>query len=294
MLRYSLTLLFFLGALVFGGGYLKAQATHPTAASFMLGLMILCGVFAFAGLSRYLAPFLPRSIRLLGCWLYALVFEVVPVTVTFFLRPIGYLTNQELFVGAAKGRPILLIHGYLHDSSAWLLFKRRLSRWGFGPIYTINLGYPFRSICDYANQVAAKAEQIARQTGRKDLVLIGHSMGGLVSSWYATKIAPNPKDLQIITIGSPLKGTYAAYIALGANGREMLPGSSFVQELSQAINMNANLQYYHIGSLSDQIILPSSSALRGVNPEREYCVEDLGHMTLLFSPRVVKKVADWI
>jgi hypothetical protein len=32
----------------------------------------------------------------------------------------------------------------------------------------------------------------------------------------------------------------------------------------------------------------------GLSPEREFLLDDIGHMTLIVSPRVAKKVADWL
>lgn len=210
------------------------------------------------------------------------------------LRPLGYFTDQSRADGILGGRPILMVHGYLHDSSAWIFLKRHLRRLGFGPIYTMNLGYPFHSICNYAEDVASKAKTIQEQTGRNDLVLIGHSMGGLVNAWYATKIALSEKPLSVITIGSPLAGTHMANIALGENGKQMRRGSSFVHALQQELKKNDRIPFYHIASKSDQIVLPYSSAITGLHPEREYILENVGHMSLLMSPRVASKISTWM
>lgn len=284
---------FLSGSVLSGGAYLAPFHLHPSAASALLYFAIFFGSIGLVKLIHSFSKRFPKPLRRTVCWIHSLVFEAFAVALTFLLRPLGYLTDQSVSTGPSDGRPILLVHGYLHDSSAWIYLKRELRKSGFGPIYTLNLKHPFRSIRDYAAQVAKKAEGIAKQRGRSDLLLIGHSMGGLVSSWYASKIAPPRKKLEVITIGSPLNGTYAAAIAIGRNGREMCRGSEFIKELQQEIG-KSRIGFYHIASMADQLILPGSSGRTGRNPDREYILEDIGHMTLLLSPRVAKKIEWWL
>jgi len=210
------------------------------------------------------------------------------------MRPLGTLGWAGRKCGPEEGRPILLIHGYLQNASNWAFLKRRLCQRGFGPVFTLNLGHPFSSIRDYAGIIAKKAALIAKETGREDLTLIGHSMGGLASAWYAAKVAPAGKVGDVITIGSPLGGTKMASIAIGRNGREMRRGSDFVREVEEVFRKNRKVRFYHIASKVDPIILPYSSALTGLHPEREYVLDDLGHMTLLYSQRVVDKIEKWL
>lgn len=249
---------------------------------------------AFVVLLNRKKDFFYPSLKGLISWLHAMTFETFIFFGCVVLRPLGYLRNQNRFIGKPQGRPVLLVHGYLHDSSAWIYMKKKLKSEEIGPIYTLNLLHPFRSIVNYSEIVAKKAEKIALDTGRKDLILIGHSMGGLVCSWYATKIAPPSTVTDVITIGSPLKGTYAAYLALGSNGSEMKPKSSFLRELQQEIEQNQNIRFYHIGTKTDQLVIPSSSSWIGDDLERQFVVDDIGHVSLLFSKRVLKKVCTWI
>ncbi len=287
--------IFFLsGSILSGGGYWTAFYFYPSIASAIFYLAILLGFFGLVKLLNGFSSHFPAPLRRTVCWIHSLVFEGFAVVVSFLLRPSGYLTDQAVSTGSSEGRPILLVHGYLHDSSAWIFLKRELSKSGFGPIYTLNLAHPFLSIRDYGTQVAKKAEKIAEERGRGDLVLIGHSMGGLVSSWYAATIAPRNKALEVITIGSPLHGTYAAAIAIGPNGREMRRRSEFIQELQREIGRRSQVGFYHIASMADQLILPGSSGRMGRDPKKEYILDDIGHMTLLFSPRVAKKIKYWL
>ncbi len=220
-------------------------------------------------------------------WLHAMTFEFFALVGVALLRLIP-------IKGIAKGngRPILLIHGYMNHSSVWFLFKKRLESFGFGPVYTMNLGHPFHSIEAYAEKVKEKARQIETETGRKDLILIGHSMGGLVSSFYAaTRALPNTVT-DVITLGSPLYGTPVAYIGIGPNAKEMRPTSEFLKTMREAMSKTKGVRFFHIATKSDQLVIPGKSAIL---PENEHFLfEDLGHASLLYSQRAAQQVAHWL
>lgn len=227
-------------------------------------------------------PF-PRVIH----WAHALTFELLALIGVAFLRFIPTKSKAQ-----GKGRPILLVHGYMNHSSVWVLFKKQMESLGFGPIYTINLGHPFRSIRVYADKVKLKVEEIAKETGRRDIVLIGHSMGGLVSSFYAGILAPLNTVADVITIGSPLNGTPVARIGIGPNAREMQPNSTLLKEMREAISRRKDIRFFHMATKSDQLVIPGASA---VIPENQsFIFEDLGHASLLYSRRASDQIAEWL
>jgi triacylglycerol esterase/lipase EstA (alpha/beta hydrolase family) len=242
------------------------------------------------GAAKRLPSPLANAIR----WTHSLAIEVFSILASLLLRPFRLLSSHRAPAGLPDGGPILLVHGYCHDSSAWVYHRRQLAKAGLGPLYTIDLGYPFHSIERYAEKVKEKAEQIAKETKRTDLVLIGHSMGGLVSSWYAVRLALPQTVTDVITIGSPLDGTCPAKIGLGPNAREMEPGSSFVKALQEEIGKCQSIRFFHIATKTDQLVIPSESALPKGPPERRFVVDDIGHVALLFSPRIANQLSLWL
>jgi triacylglycerol lipase len=284
-----------LGGSVFASGfYLASFHFAPAASRVFLVTTVALGVLAMIKLLNYCAPRFPAPLNRAVCWLHSMAFEAIAITIFFLIRSLGIFGWSDKKCGPEQGRPILLIHGYMQNASNWAVLKRRLCQRGFGPIFTLNLRHPFRSIRDYAEAIRHKAALIAKETHREDLTLIGHSMGGLVSAWYAAKVAPPGKVGDVITIGSPLSGTKMAAIAIGKNGREMERGSHFVREVEEVVRKNRKVRFYHIASKADQIILPYSSALTGEHPEREYVLDDIGHMSLLYSVRVADKIEKWL
>jgi triacylglycerol esterase/lipase EstA (alpha/beta hydrolase family) len=240
------------------------------------------------------ADLFPRPIQTAVRWTHSTLFDVLIFLATLPLRPFAYLPIQKKPAGPSTGQPILLVHGYLYDSSGFIYLKYALAKAGLGPVYTLNFHSPFRSILDYAEMVQKKAKEIEAATGRSDLILIGHSMGGLVSAAYADRFAPPGTITDLITIGSPLGGTHVANIALGKNGREMRLSSPLLKEIVSFIRNSLSIRFFHIGTKTDQLVIPSTSSWVGEHPEREYILDDIGHMALLFSPRVKTQIAEWL
>jgi len=184
--------------------------------------------------------------------------------------------------------PILLIHGFLGSSNNWLYHRQRFLASGYRNVFTINLGSPCHSIEHYSDLVRQKIEYICQITGQKKIILIGHSMGGLVSRRYRNVHADAQGVLvqKVITVGSPLDGTYAAYLAswFSAASREMEPGCSFVRQEQEQAARDDTTEYFHIGSKVDGIVIPNSSALAGGGRRvRTAVLEATGHIEYLFS-----------
>jgi len=221
--------------------------------------------------------------------LHAMAMEVNAAVVATAVFPFTFFDPYHGPHGKSDGQPILMINGYLSFGSTWYYQRQRLVEAGFGPIYTMNVGSG-RSIKTYAEQVRKKIVQIQKATGRKDLILIGHSKGGLVSSYYATHY----KDVtDVVTIGSPLAGTRMAYLGIGHDAYEMRHKSIFHQTLRKKIQEHPQIRFFHIASEADEVV-PLSSALLGENQSQQLILKDMGHLGLVFSSRVADQVCSWL
>ncbi len=248
---------------------------------FFLGLAWV----ACVRLLNFAAPKVPFSRPLY--WLHAITFEIFAFLAVILLRCIPIRQKVK-----GEGRPILLVHGYMNHPSVWFFFKRRLEALGFGPIYTAHLGFPFHSIRVYAEKLKAQAEKIAKETKREDLILIGHSMGGLVSSFYASILAPPNKVTDVITIASPLHGTPIAYFGIGPNAKEMRPNSFLLKEMREAMEKKKEIRFFHLATKSDPLVVPGESAI--ISQNEHFLFEDIGHASLPFSRRASDQVAKWL
>lgn len=191
---------------------------------------------------------------------------------------------------ATDSEPIILIHGYLHNSSGWLWQRYRLSKMGFGPIYVINLDWLHSSMQEHAAKVEHLIDEIRAETGARRVQLVGHSMGGLVATWVASY---RPHHVaKVITIGSPMEGTYLGILGFGVCGQQMRRGAPFLKELCKHAETLTMVPFIHIASDADEIVIPNRSAVPGFTPDaKRIWVDGLGHLSLLFSNRITKILA---
>ncbi|MDB6097276.1 MAG: putative rane protein [Francisellaceae bacterium] len=191
--------------------------------------------------------------------------------------------------------PILLVHGYLHNQTGWLWFCYKLQKQYKGPIYTVNL-YPwFASLKTQAQRVEEKIKIIKSEGNFKEINLIGHSMGGLVSSFYAENFVSPIKVSKVFTLGSPLQGTQLAKLGLGTSAKQMTLHHPFVLNLSKQMEAST-IAYYHIASKLDNLIVPWQNALPPFKrtTQQYFILENKGHLSLLVSKNVIDLIAHHI
>lgn len=253
---------------------------------------ICFGCISILKIANSVAPRLPKYLRIPIHWMRAMFFELLSFVFIYpamslirFRKKYGYPTTSH------GGKPILLVHGYCKNSSVWAYVKNRLINHKLGPIYVVDLGNKHLSMLDHVNTLNEKCAKIKEETGCDKIVLIGHSMGGVVCSLCALD-----SDLvsDVITIASPLSGTKIAKMGLKKTSRQMEPNSALTQELSRRIEAEKTVKFYHIGTKTDQLIIPSSSSTPGTLKERAYVFEDVGHKSILLSPRLVDVLALWL
>lgn len=215
------------------------------------------------------------------------------------LYPIRFISKDQKQVRnrySLSAIPVLFVHGYLHNQMAWFWFTRYLQKkTGIGPLYSINLFPPFASIGTLAKQLKAKINDIKIETDASQVILIGHSMGGIVCSYFCEYLAKSKEVAMVITLGSPFKGTRIAMLGFGKNAKEMRPNSSFLTDLGERIQ-HSKIPYYSIASKIDNMIIPWQSALLSDEStiKKQFILEDHGHLRLLTSLLVINKVAEWI
>jgi pimeloyl-ACP methyl ester carboxylesterase len=116
--------------------------------------------------------------------------------------------------------PVLLLHGYGSNSGYWTHLCARLDA-GHVSNATLDLEPLFGDIDEYMPIAARAIEQLCQRSGAPQVVIVAHSMGGLVAraclaAHGAGRIA------RIITIGTPHQGTQLARRAPGRSAAQML------------------------------------------------------------------------
>lgn len=175
----------------------------------------------------------------------------------------------------------LLIHGYMCNRGVWWWLRKKLRMNGF-TVATVNLEPPWGSIDVLADQLHARIEFLCADMGAAQVALVAHSVGGLVARAYLRKHGP-ARVAKLVTLASPHYGTQVARYGIGKIAREMEPDSAWMRKSQLS---KPDVPTLCIWSLSDNFIAPQISArLAGA---RDEMVPALGHLTELFSPRVLE------
>lgn len=222
--------------------------------------------------------------------------DLVALPIAISLYPFGFNLKKQLNAPSGCKRLTLLVHGFLHNQSAWFFIRRKLERYSeLGPIFTINLGHPYQSIEDYTRHLSAYLEMICALTGEGgcEINLVGHSMGGLICLNYAASLPEESsiKVVRIVTLASPIQGSSWSCLAkFFPCADEMTPGHPFLQQLHKKVQKIAKTKIFHIGCGGDLIVLKSHTFFPGGGNHRE--ISTLGHLTCLFSSKAVLYIAE--
>jgi pimeloyl-ACP methyl ester carboxylesterase len=193
----------------------------------------------------------------------------------------------------AASTPIILLHGYFHNRSAFLVMRRSLRRAGFRTVDTMNYNVIGNDIGELAAQLARRVDHVREQTGATQVHLIGHSLGGLVARYYIQKLGGNAHVHTCVTLGTPHKGSYAAFVGRGRAARQLRPNSPLFRVLARAPKPD-DVRFVCFYSNLDGMVLPPSNA-KLTDPRlnvRNILVKDLGHLSLLISRPLIRSIAE--
>lgn len=193
-----------------------------------------------------------------------------------------WMGNDRLRRAGARP-PLLLIHGYACSRGAWWCLRRRLEAAGW-QVATLNLEPPLAGIDDYAATIARRIDAVLAATGAARVILIGHSMGGLAARAYLRQFG-GMRVQRLLTLGTPHAGSELARFGAGRNARQMIPGSDWLRAL--ALNGIA-VETVSLYSRHDNYVMPQ--AHMALPAASRLTVDGVGHLAMLFSPRVAAAV----
>jgi triacylglycerol esterase/lipase EstA (alpha/beta hydrolase family) len=269
---------------------------HALAALLAIAVVLLVRMaitannFGLAWLYRSETPDHHRLNRLSAIRLFLTEYCASMITSSWTM---GFCTFRE-WQGEAGLAPVLLVHGYGCNSGYWHFMSKALRRAGISH-YAIDLEPVFAGIDQFVPALHARIEEICRQTGRQKLIIVGHSMGGLVTRAYlrdhgAARVA------RVITLGTPHRGTGLARFGAGHNSRQMRWNgsaaegrcSAWLARLERCEDPAARSLFISLYSHQDNIVSPQlSSCLPGaVNIE----FNGVGHVALGMHPGVLREV----
>jgi len=175
-----------------------------------------------------------------------------------FLAVVLSVISLQSYAACSK-QPIVFVHGYAGFNAQWNTMSNRFKRdgWPDCALYKFSYSSLTKSNKTSASELSNYVNWVKDRTGWSKVNLVAHSNGGLVSRWYRVfKNGYNSND-DLVTIGTPHKGTSWGYACFSPACFEMRYNSSFQRDL------NGRGCDTSIWSSGDEIINPDSSAKCG-------------------------------
>jgi len=205
----------------------------------------------------------------------------------FLLIFVFILPFERLWMGRDRlrpcSRPLLLVHGYSCSRGVWWLLRRRLEAAGH-IVATVSLAPPYTNIGKLVPELGQRIEAVCKATGADRVILVAHSMGGLVCRSYLARHGSDRVE-RLITISSPHSGSELARIGIGKNAREMEPGSRWLKDLGQS---GLPVPAVAIRTPHDNFVMPQDNQrLPGASDVE---LAGIGHLAVLFARRTASEL----
>jgi triacylglycerol lipase len=183
--------------------------------------------------------------------------------------------------------PVLLVHGIDDTAALFQRMKPYLARGGL-TVHALNLipNNGKAGLIELARQLDAHVA--ASFAADQAIDIIGFSMGGLVSRYYIQRFGGIHRVRKFVTIGTPHRGTWTAFLRANPGARDMRPGSSFLQDLNRDAAMLDGISFTSIWTPFDLMIVPAASSRLAVG--RSVSVRTLAHPLLVRDPQVLRLV----
>lgn len=175
--------------------------------------------------------------------------------------------------------PVILIHGTADSKGIWQLLGSDLRQDGwavFAPDYgTRATGL----IPESAAQIGAYMQAVMHTTGAEQVIIIGHSQGGLVARYWMRKFGGAQYVKHLVCIGTPNHGTTQGGILsplvtsrradnvmtsiieayFGPAGAQQIVGSDILNEVNRDGDLDEGVMYTNIATRSDAVVVPPES-----------------------------------
>lgn len=156
--------------------------------------------------------------------------------------------------------PVVLVHGIWNTAEIFSALKRHLEQTGW-QVYALSMqpNNGDAPLEELALQVRAFVEKCLEPEQPFDL--IGFSMGGLVSRYYAQRLNGLERIERFITISAPHHGTALGWFSHRYGIRQMRPNSPFINDLNADIHTLSTTKFFSLWTPFDLLILPPKSSV---------------------------------
>ena len=216
---------------------------------------------------------------------------------TYPLGPLLHLRQKKAVPHLDLGlnpRPILLVHGLIHNSSAFVTLSREMKAQGWENVFSLNYKTRHGSLTAMVQEVSERVEKICAETHCEQVDIIAHSLGGIVSRYYMSLGEGRGRVKNLVTLGTPHCGTNLSFLlrgfSLGALDVDLKINSYLINLLNKT-PLPRGSTLTSIFAKYDWTVWPRENCLvKGLPRQAFHNIEinDTGHMGLLYSGEVAE------
>lgn len=210
-----------------------------------------------------------------------ILFKIIFLPSSFFREPID---EEDISEPYERETLIILTHGLMGTAEHMYILQARLIMAGFKNVTL----FQYRANQLRSSNLGAGLVEFARRQklARKspDVILIGHSLGGLISIDCADELYREIPTLGVITLGAPFHGSTLAAFGISRIARSLRPENI----ISFFSLRDRSYPIVSIYSRYDQFVTPYVNARFESATSENIEVAHLGHSGLIFDRRVFK------
>lgn len=235
----------------------------------------------------------PRG--LLWCVVVGFLSSVSSQLMVYLTYPLGFAKRLWKPSPSAdcSRPPVLLVHGLYHNASAWYLYKWWLRRCGYEKVFCLSyntLKYDFWQLADQLKVVVREAAGLC---GGEPVILVGHSMGGLLARAAIADPATAQMVRAVAVLGSPHHGSKLSALAFGRLGRSITYQGELVRRLN-SMPSPRQMPKLNIYSPLDNMVLPTSSLTIDEPGWIQAETAPISHVSMLYHLPTVRLVMEFL
>ncbi len=185
--------------------------------------------------------------------------------------------------------PLILVHGLGSNRGSWTPLRWYLRMNGRRRIYAF--GFEKGKLEDIAVKLDEFIRDVLSVTGEKEVDIIAHSLGGLISRYAIQNLGLDKRVGTFIAIATPNQGTWAAQYANTDKILAMRPDAEFILNLN-AQKFPAHIRFMTVGSNRDIYVIPFDSM---AHPDaKNVFIPGLSHSQHLMSCKVFRTVTRFL
>lgn len=220
---------------------------------------------------------------------------------TFYYWFVDYLYRVlgEIQMHVFQTPPAYFIQNAQKDKSPIILLAGLTLKWGFlkqiGDILS-SRGFPIYIVPKLGSNLqtipksAALVREIIDKNDLKNVIIIGHSKGGLIGKYLLIHHNSDHRIKNLLAIASPFSGTSLAKFVPARSFKEVSPTSPVIQELSERTDVNKKIISI-FPSFDNHIWPQGGSNLPGA---KNIKVKVKGHHRILFDNATKKTIINCI